>query len=92
MIDIYQDWSGPCQSVRNLFKKIKEELNDQKLYFAAANVDKIDTLDKYRGRSEPYFLLYGVRKVESFYLRGNLWSESSRVLTVLPFELLFMIC
>ncbi len=44
VIDVYQDWSGPCQSVKTLFKKLKEELDDPKLFFAIANVDSIDSL------------------------------------------------
>lgn len=39
---------------------MKEELEDDKLFFATANAESIDSLEKYRGRSEPYFLLYGV--------------------------------
>ncbi|VDL61910.1 unnamed protein product [Hymenolepis diminuta] len=59
VIDIYQEWCGPCQSTVTLFEKIKGENNEDKLYFATANADLVDHLAKYRGRSEPYFLIYG---------------------------------
>ncbi|VDO10238.1 unnamed protein product [Rodentolepis nana] len=59
VIDIYQEWCGPCQSTVPLFRKIKEENEEDKIYFVTANADSVDCLVKYRGRSEPYFLLYG---------------------------------
>ncbi|KAM7536956.1 hypothetical protein Aperf_G00000060124 [Anoplocephala perfoliata] len=71
VIDVYQEWSGPCQSVLALFKKILEDASDDKLYFATANVDAINTLEKYRGRSEPYFLIFGLNEAHFEILKDE---------------------
>ncbi|VEL32236.1 unnamed protein product [Protopolystoma xenopodis] len=42
-----------------MFKRLKNELNDELLNFAIAKVDSIESLGKYQGRSEPCFLFFG---------------------------------
>ncbi|XP_067844032.1 thioredoxin domain-containing protein 6-like isoform X1 [Heptranchias perlo] len=59
VVDVYQAWCGPCKAVISLFRKIKNELGDNLLHFAVAEVDTIDSLQKYRGKCEPTFLFYG---------------------------------
>ncbi|KAJ6669163.1 hypothetical protein lerEdw1_007972 [Lerista edwardsae] len=59
VVDVYQGWCGPCKTVVNLFRKIRNELGDDLLHFAVAEVDSIDSLEKYRGKCEPTFLFYG---------------------------------
>ena len=34
MVDVYQQWAGPCKSVEGNFKRIKNETGDQSLKFA----------------------------------------------------------
>uniref|UniRef100_A0A6J0T2Z1 Thioredoxin domain-containing protein 6 n=1 Tax=Pogona vitticeps TaxID=103695 RepID=A0A6J0T2Z1_9SAUR len=59
VVDVYQGWCGPCKTVVNLFRKIRNELGNNLLHFAVAEVDSIDALEKYRGKCEPTFLFYG---------------------------------
>ncbi|XP_061082974.1 thioredoxin domain-containing protein 6 isoform X2 [Conger conger] len=59
VIDVYQQWCGPCRAVVSLFRKVKNELGDDLLHFATAEADSIDALEKYRGKCEPTFLFYG---------------------------------
>ncbi|XP_072253270.1 thioredoxin domain-containing protein 6 [Leuresthes tenuis] len=59
VVDVYQQWCGPCRAVVSLLRKIKNELGDDLLHFATAEVDSIDTLERYRGKCEPTFLFYG---------------------------------
>ncbi|KAM6441885.1 solute carrier family 35 member G2 isoform 2-T5 [Liasis olivaceus] len=59
VVDAYQGWCGPCKTVVNLFKKIRNEHGGDLLHFAVAEVDSIDALEKYRGKCEPTFLFYG---------------------------------
>ncbi|CAH8834384.1 unnamed protein product [Trichobilharzia szidati] len=59
IIDVYQEWCGPCSAVVGLFKRLKTEINDDLLHFAVAKADSIDSLHLYRGKCEPYFLFYG---------------------------------
>ncbi|XP_042312023.1 thioredoxin domain-containing protein 6 [Sceloporus undulatus] len=58
VVDVYQGWCGPCKTVVSLFRKIRNELGDDLLHFAVAEVDSIDALEKYRGKCEPTFLFY----------------------------------
>ncbi|CAF4091247.1 unnamed protein product [Rotaria socialis] len=58
VVDIYQQWAGPCKSVEGNFKRIKLETGEKLLKFALAKADTIDSLEKYRGRCEPCFLFY----------------------------------
>ncbi|KAF5395377.1 hypothetical protein PHET_12312 [Paragonimus heterotremus] len=59
IIDIYQEWCGPCKAAVGLFRRIKAELNDDLLNFAVAKADGVESLDKYRGKCEPCFLFFG---------------------------------
>ncbi|CDR07467.1 unnamed protein product, partial [Oncorhynchus mykiss] len=60
VVDVYQQWCGPCRAVVSLLRKIKNELGDDLLHFATAKADSIDALERYRGKCEPTFLFYGV--------------------------------
>ncbi|XP_049583346.2 thioredoxin domain-containing protein 6 [Syngnathus scovelli] len=59
VVDVYQQWCGPCRAVISLLRKINNELGDDLLHFATAEADSIDALEKYRGKCEPTFLFYG---------------------------------
>uniref|UniRef100_A0A8C6UTJ0 Nucleoside diphosphate kinase B n=1 Tax=Neogobius melanostomus TaxID=47308 RepID=A0A8C6UTJ0_9GOBI len=59
VVDVYQQWCGPCRAVVSLLRKIKNELGDDLLHFATAEADSIDSLERYRGKCEPTFLFYG---------------------------------
>ncbi|XP_041374379.1 thioredoxin domain-containing protein 3 homolog isoform X2 [Gigantopelta aegis] len=58
VIDVYQEWCGPCNALVANFRRLKNEIGDDLLHFAIAKADTIEALDKYRGRCEPCFLFY----------------------------------
>ncbi|XP_053090399.1 thioredoxin domain-containing protein 6 isoform X3 [Pangasianodon hypophthalmus] len=58
VVDVFQQWCGPCRAVVSLFRKVKNELGDDLLHFAIAEADSIEALEKYRGKCEPTFLFY----------------------------------
>ncbi|KAM9342247.1 thioredoxin domain-containing protein 6 [Pholidichthys leucotaenia] len=59
VVDVYQQWCGPCRAVVSLLRKIKNELADDLLHFATAEADSIGALERHRGKCEPTFLFYG---------------------------------
>uniref|UniRef100_H2ZDH8 Nucleoside diphosphate kinase-like domain-containing protein n=1 Tax=Ciona savignyi TaxID=51511 RepID=H2ZDH8_CIOSA len=59
VVDAHQKWCGPCTAIIGMLKRIKNELGDDLLRFATAEVDSIDSLEQYRGKCEPNFLFYG---------------------------------
>ncbi|XP_045420277.1 thioredoxin domain-containing protein 3 [Lemur catta] len=57
VIDVYQAWCGPCKAMQALFRKLKNELNeDEILHFVVAEADNIVTLQPFRDKCEPVFL------------------------------------
>ncbi|XP_020033534.2 thioredoxin domain-containing protein 3 [Castor canadensis] len=57
VIDVYQAWCGPCKAMQPLFRKLKNELNeDEILHFVVAEADNIVTLQSFRDKCEPVFL------------------------------------
>merc|ERR550532_2188468 len=58
IVDIYQEWCGPCKAMITNFRRIKNELGDDLLHFSVAKADTVDALERYRGRCEPCFLFY----------------------------------
>ncbi|KAM9613968.1 thioredoxin domain-containing protein 6 [Morphnus guianensis] len=60
VVDVFQAWCGPCKTVVDLFRKVRNEVGSDLLHFAVAEVDSIDALKKYRGKCKPVFLFYAV--------------------------------
>ncbi|XP_065701212.1 thioredoxin domain-containing protein 6 [Patagioenas fasciata] len=58
VVDVFQAWCGPCKTVVDLFRKLRNEVGSDLLHFAVAEVDSIDALEKYRGTCEPVFLFF----------------------------------
>ncbi|XP_052660904.1 thioredoxin domain-containing protein 6 isoform X2 [Harpia harpyja] len=58
VVDVFQAWCGPCKTVVDLFRKVRNEVGSDLLHFAVAEVDSIDALKKYRGKCKPVFLFY----------------------------------
>nr|KAF6319891.1 NME/NM23 family member 8 [Myotis myotis] len=57
VIDVYQAWCGPCKAMQTLFRKLKNELNeDEILHFVVAEADSVATLQPFRDNCEPIFL------------------------------------
>ncbi|CAC5383652.1 NME8 [Mytilus coruscus] len=61
VVDVYQEWCGPCSGMVANLRRLKNELGDDLLRFATAKADMIDSLDKYRGHCEPCFLFYAIK-------------------------------
>ncbi|XP_075257801.1 thioredoxin domain-containing protein 6-like isoform X1 [Convolutriloba macropyga] len=65
VIDVYQNWSGPCKATVALFRRIKNELGDDLLGFAVAEADNISALSFYRGKCVPTFLFFAGKKLQA---------------------------
>lgn len=40
MVDVYQEWCGPCKAMVSIFKRVKLELGDDLLRFAVVSICK----------------------------------------------------
>ncbi|ROT84820.1 putative thioredoxin domain-containing protein 3-like [Penaeus vannamei] len=60
VVDVYQEWAGPCSSMTGHLRRIKLELGDEFLTLAMAKADNISVLEKFRGKAEPTWLFLGV--------------------------------
>lgn len=65
VIDVYQNWSGPCKATVALFRRLKNELGDDLLGFAVAEADNISALSFYRGKCIPTFLFFAGKKLQA---------------------------
>ncbi|XP_059143371.1 thioredoxin domain-containing protein 6-like isoform X2 [Physella acuta] len=80
VVDVYQEWCGPCLALVGNFRRLKNELGDNLLNFAIAKADTIDALEKYRGRCEPTFLFYA-GGILTNYIHGANAPKVQRVIT-----------
>ncbi|GFO05430.1 thioredoxin domain-containing protein 3-like protein [Plakobranchus ocellatus] len=80
VVDVYQEWCGPCAALVGNFRRLKNELGDSLLNFAIAKADTIDALEKYRGRCEPTFLFYAGGILTNF-IHGANAPKVQRVIT-----------
>jgi thioredoxin 1 len=58
VIDCHAAWCGPCGAVFSTFKRFFYELVDRRVTFAAADVDAIPQLARFRGHAQSAFLFF----------------------------------
>ncbi|KAM7322648.1 hypothetical protein ACRRTK_018153 [Alexandromys fortis] len=87
VIDVYQAWCGPCKAVQPLFRKLKNELNeDEILHFAVAEADNIVTLQSFRDKCEPVFLFSLNGKIIAKIQGANAPLINRKVITLIDEE------
>ncbi|XP_075413435.1 thioredoxin domain-containing protein 3 [Tenrec ecaudatus] len=87
VIDVYQAWCGPCKAMQPLFRKLKNELNeDEVLHFAVAEADSIVTLQPFRDKCEPLFLFCLNGKIISKVTGANAPLVNGKVIQLIEEE------
>ncbi|XP_069318410.1 thioredoxin domain-containing protein 3 [Eulemur rufifrons] len=87
VIDVYQAWCGPCKAMQALFRKLKNELNeDEILHFVVAEADNIVTLQPFRDKCEPVFLFSLNGKIIAKIQGANAPLVNKKVITLINEE------
>ncbi|XP_068405898.1 thioredoxin domain-containing protein 3 [Eschrichtius robustus] len=87
VIDVYQAWCGPCKAMQTLFRKLKNELNeDEILHFAVAEADSVVTLQPFRDKCEPVFLFCVNGKIVAKIKGANAPLVSQKIITLIHEE------
>ncbi|KAM6156440.1 thioredoxin domain-containing protein 3 [Erethizon dorsatum] len=87
VIDVYQAWCGPCKAMQPLFRKLKNEINEEEiLHFVVAEVDNIVTLQSFRDKCEPVFLFSVNGKVIAKIQGANAPLVSKKIITLIHEE------
>uniref|UniRef100_A0A8C3X617 Thioredoxin domain-containing protein 3 n=1 Tax=Catagonus wagneri TaxID=51154 RepID=A0A8C3X617_9CETA len=87
VIDVYQAWCGPCKAMQTLFRKLKNELNeDEILHFAVAEADSIVTLQPFRDKCEPVFLFSVNGKIIAKIKGANAPLVNQKIITLINEE------
>ncbi|XP_063687476.1 thioredoxin domain-containing protein 6-like isoform X3 [Bolinopsis microptera] len=68
LFDIYSECWGPCLAIQPTFRQLQMEFGDG-LSIMLAETDNIEELNKFRGTSQPLFLLY-CKGVPIAYMKG----------------------
>ncbi|KAL2085637.1 hypothetical protein ACEWY4_018957 [Coilia grayii] len=58
VVDVYQQWCGPCKAVQNLFRKLRTECGEDFLRFGVVDASSVDDLTIFKGKCQPAFLFY----------------------------------
>ncbi|XP_016054623.1 PREDICTED: thioredoxin domain-containing protein 3 [Miniopterus natalensis] len=87
VIDVYQAWCGPCKAMQTLFRKLKNELNeDEILHFVVAEADSIVTLQPFRDNCEPIFLFSVNGKIVAKIEGANAPLVSKKIISLINEE------
>ncbi|KAI9207247.1 nucleoside diphosphate kinase [Polychytrium aggregatum] len=57
VLDVFSKWAGPCESMQNIFKRMKMDYGEE-LAVVQAQADGIAALEKFRDRSCPCFMFF----------------------------------
>ncbi|XP_014248371.1 thioredoxin domain-containing protein 3-like [Cimex lectularius] len=57
VIDVFSEWCGPCLAMMSNLKKLKLESGVEQFHLALANADTIRVLSRFKGRSEPTWMI-----------------------------------
>ncbi|XP_004439395.1 PREDICTED: thioredoxin domain-containing protein 3 [Ceratotherium simum simum] len=87
VIDVYQAWCGPCKAMQTLFRKLKNELNeDEILHFVVAEADSIVTLQPFRDKCEPVFLFSLNGKIVAMIKGANVPLVNQKIINLINEE------
>ncbi|XP_058379073.1 thioredoxin domain-containing protein 3 [Diceros bicornis minor] len=87
VIDVYQAWCGPCKAMQTLFRKLKNELNeDEILHFVVAEADSIVTLQPFRDKCEPVFLFSVNGKIVAMIKGANAPLVNQKIINLINEE------
>ncbi|XP_060051832.1 thioredoxin domain-containing protein 3 isoform X1 [Erinaceus europaeus] len=87
VIDVYQAWCGPCKAMQTLFRKLKNELNeDEILHFVVAEVDNIVALQAFKDKCEPVFLFSLNGKIVAKVTGANAPLVNKNIITLISDE------
>ncbi|XP_040328918.1 thioredoxin domain-containing protein 3 [Herpailurus yagouaroundi] len=87
VIDVYQAWCGPCKAMQPLFRKLKNELNeDELLHFVVAEADNIVTLQSFRDKCEPVFLFSVNGKIIAKIIGANAPLVNQKIINLIDEE------
>ncbi|XP_043465008.1 uncharacterized protein LOC122500236 isoform X1 [Leptopilina heterotoma] len=79
--DIYSEWSGPCTGMVSILKKIKMEIGGDTLNYAIVKCDNIASLERFRGKSEPTWMIIHKGQMVNLVFGANC-PELLRVLNI----------
>ncbi|CAG7818128.1 unnamed protein product [Allacma fusca] len=71
LVDVYASWAGPCTSMISILKRVKVEVNDDRLWLATACSDNISDLLMFKDQSEPTWLFVGGGKPVKVFRGSN---------------------
>ena len=57
MVDVHQNWTGPCVAAQGTLRKIAFDHGDKPLKFFTADASRLTALHDYSGPCEPLFMV-----------------------------------
>ncbi|XP_055489444.1 thioredoxin domain-containing protein 6-like [Leucoraja erinacea] len=86
VVDVHQQWCGPCKAILSVFRRLKMEYGDELLHFHTVQANIIPLLQGFEGKCEPAFLFIAAGQIVDYVKGVNAPVINNKIIALMETE------